>query len=232
MALFRRRAPLPPSDLVVDGTNPLLVEWQAHADSADADLVSSLTATYAFAIPTDHALRTIAGHSPAGVVELGAGTGYWAALLYELGVDVVAFDRAPAGSADNKWFHSSAPWFSVQRGDVEVVDRYSDRTLLLVWPTRDETWAGDALVAFRLAGGDTVIHVGEGPGGRTGDARFHALLGDVGDCLACRYGILDVPCTCDIVPLWHKVDVVALPHWPGHHDDLHVYRRRPVVSPG
>jgi hypothetical protein len=119
----------------------------------------------------------------------------------------------------------------VQVGDESVVAQHSSRTLLLVWPTRDETWAGDALVEFHRGGGDTVIYVGEGPGGRTGDARFHALLGATDGCLACRYGILDLACTCDIAALWHEVAVVVLPHWPAHRDDLHVYRRRPLVSP-
>jgi hypothetical protein len=119
----------------------------------------------------------------------------------------------------------------VKVGDESVVAHYCNRTLLLVWPTRDETWAGDALADFHRGGGDTVIYVGEGPGGRTGDARFHALLGDTNGCLSCRYGILDVACTCDIRPLWQEVEIITLPHWTTHRDDLHVYRRLPLVSP-
>jgi hypothetical protein len=36
---------------------------------------------YAFALPTDEALGAIAAVSPDGVVELGAGPGFWARLL-------------------------------------------------------------------------------------------------------------------------------------------------------
>lgn len=231
--MFRRHrhGSAPSSDVDFEGANPLLLEWRAHAGSGTDDRVTALSETYAFAIPTDLALHTIADHSPAGVVELGAGTGYWAYLLAEVGVDVLAIDRAPALSPDSKWFHSSQPWFPVRVGDESVVAHVPERSLLIVWPTRDETWAADALELFHRAGGSTVIYVGEGPGGRTGDARFHALLGELDGCLSCRYGILDVPCTCGIDPEWASVDQVVLPHWPGHHDDLHVYRRRPLVSP-
>jgi hypothetical protein len=193
--------------------------------SADEATVDRLTITYAFAIPTDQALAAIARHSPGGVVELGAGTGYWASLLAANDVDVVAYDRAPAQSADNKWFHSSDEWFPVQAADETVVDRHADRTLLIVWPTRDETWPGDALERFHTAGGRTVIYVGDAPGGPTGDDRFHRLLGDLDHCVACDYGVLDRPCVCDVPTHWAKVAHVALPHWPGRHDDLLVYRR-------
>jgi hypothetical protein len=239
MSLFRRRsrvvprAPgvVPARAMDFDGDNPLLVQWRRATGTLSTAEVDALTERFAFAIPTDLALAVVAEHSPGGVVELGAGTGYWANLLHEAGVDVVAYDRAPPGSADNRWFHSSSAWFPVVVGDETVVDRYPERTLLLVWPTRNEVWAADSLDRYAAAGGTTVIYVGEGTGRRTGDARFHALLGEVDGCLACRYGVLDVACTCGIDPMWTKVDHVVLPHWPGHDDDLHVHRRRPLVSP-
>ncbi len=45
---------------------------------------------YGFSVPTDEALQLIASVSPQWVVEVGAGTGYWARLLNDVGVDVVA----------------------------------------------------------------------------------------------------------------------------------------------
>jgi hypothetical protein len=239
MSLFRRRSravpPAPGAGPVraVDfaGDNRLLVEWRDGVGTLSTDEVDALTERFAFAIPTDLALAVISEHSPRGVVELGAGTGFWAHLLHSAGVDVVAYDRAPPGSPDNRWFHSSAAWFPVATGDETVVDRHSDRTLLIVWPTRNEVWAADALDRYAAAGGTTVVYVGEGPGRRTGDARFHALLGESDGCLACRYGVLDVACTCGIDAMWMEVDHVVLPHWSGHDDDLHVHRRRPLVSP-
>ena len=209
------------------GDNPLLLWSLRHPEPTPAE-VEAITAQYAFAIPTDRALAAIVQHSPHGVVEIGAGTGYWASLVHDLGVPTVAYDPAPPMSPDNKWFHSSSAWFDVQQGDETVVALHSDRTLLIVWPTRDQTWAGDALHHFHTAGGRTVIYVGEGPGGRTGDARFHALLGASDHCVACTYGAHDLACVCGTQALWRQVQHIALPHWPGHHDDLLVYSRRDV----
>ena len=64
-----------------------------------------LSLAYSHAIPTDEALDTIAEHAP--LVELGAGTGYWAALLRLRGCDVAAYDIAPPapGKYVNKYHH-------------------------------------------------------------------------------------------------------------------------------
>lgn len=211
------------------GDNPLLLEYRARTDAGAEPTpaeVEALTAQYAFAIPTDRALAAIQRHSSHGVVEIGAGTGYWASLVHAAGAPIVAYDPAPPMSPDNKWFHSSTAWFEVQQADETVVAQHAARTLLLVWPTRDQTWPAVALDCFLDAGGRTVIYVGEGPGGRTGDARFHALLGGYDHCVACTYGAHDLACVCGTQPRWQRVDGVALPHWPGHHDGLAVYVAR------
>ena len=43
--------------------------------------------------PKRIALRTILAYSP--LVEIGAGTGYWARLLRQLGADIVCYDAVP-----------------------------------------------------------------------------------------------------------------------------------------
>lgn len=70
--------------------------------------------------------------------------GYWARVLHDQGVDVVAFDIAPPPSSDNPWFAGQRPWFPVKAADERIVAGYSERTLLLVWPTRNEGWGADA----------------------------------------------------------------------------------------
>ena len=187
-----------------------------------------LVRRYAYGVPTDETLDAIAEVSPAGVVELGAGTGYWARLLHERGVDVVAYDRWPPPSSDNRFVDDAIPWFPVLSGDERDVARHADRTLLLVWPTRNEVWPADALTRFHAAGGSTVVFVGEGPGGRTGDSVMHALLGAYGACLACGLGVLDVPCVCHIQPLWRLVRLVAIPQWDDADDSCLVYERATV----
>ena len=209
------------------GGNPLLdayhrVGGRLGPGGAERDAV---IARYGFAVPSHEALTVVARSAGDGLVELGAGTGYWARLLHERGVDVVAYDRFPPPSRENRWFARSIPWFPVGAADETVVARHVERTLLLVWPTRKEVWAARAVELFHAVGGRRLIFVGEGPGGRTGDDSLHALLGALDRCWTCAYGINDAPCVCDVRPLWQLSATVHLPHWEGLYDDLHVYER-------
>lgn len=182
-------------------------------------------ARYSFAIPNEQAVDAIASCSPNGVVELGAGLGYWARVLGDAGVDVAAFDIAPPPSADNRWFGGQEPWHPVGQGDASIVSRYSSRTLLIVWPTRNETWAADALALHHAALGTTLAVVSEPPGGQTGDDVFHAMLGHLPQCLACRYRSTNTACTCGVPVLWSQVQAIDLPQWSGINDTLGIYTR-------
>jgi hypothetical protein len=157
--------------------------------------------------------------------------GYWARLLVEQGTDVIAFDLHPPPSPANRWFDGIEPWCSVQPGGEDVVHLYPQRTLLLVWPTRDEEWAARAAVAHHRAGAASLVFVGEAPGGRTGDDQLHAVLGHFDRCLSCSLGVLDVPCICALDQLWERQRTVRLPHWEGFGGDLHVYSRLKTPRP-
>ena len=209
-------------------TNPLLAAFkQAIETGADIeDTRSQLIARFGFAIPSEEALDAISRCSPRGVVELGAGTGYWAYVLQQVGLDVVAFDSAPAPAAQNRWFAGTRAWHPVHRGDHDVVGHHPERTLLVVWPTKNEIWAATAVDRYYDAGGECLVYVGEGPGGRTGDDVFHALLGELTSCVQCAYGSTTSPCICTVEARWRRSETVPLPHWPGYHDDLHIYTRR------
>ena len=176
---------------------------------------------YSWAVPDDAALSAIASHSPGGVVEIGAGGGYWSAMLRARGVDVVAYDPDPRGEHSN-WFCNKKPWSEVLRGDETVVIGHSDRTLLTVWPCYAEGWTDRML---DLYGGDTVIYVGEGVSGCTGSDRMHALLGEAGWC----WHDEDEADTCSHATapearfeLKHEQ---AVPQFAGVHDRLFVYKR-------
>ncbi len=198
----------------------------SEASDDDDNERNRIIAAYGFAVPTSAALDAIKHHAPHGVVEIGAGTGYWARLLHDRSVDVVAFDVEPPPSAKNPWFAGNLPWHPVERGDHTAVAGYGQRTLLLVWPTKNEMWAAEACERFHSAGGTRLAYVGEGPGGRTGDDVFHARLGDLAHCMQCQYDVDTAPCICDIEPLWRRVQTIELPHWRGFNDDLHIYVRR------
>ena len=55
---------------------------------------------YSWSVPTEEALRLLALHQP--LVELGAGAGYWASLLKQLPVDILAFDEKHFRSSFNE----------------------------------------------------------------------------------------------------------------------------------
>lgn len=203
--------------------NPYLEAWRRQRNSPHTLRSEDLVARFGFAIPDETALEVIAQHSPHGVVEIGAGTGYWAKLLADRGVDVAAFDIAPPPSPANTSFAGEEPWFPVAAGDERVVAEFPERTLLLVWPTRNEDWAADAALLHAAGGGPKLIFVGEPPGGQTGDLRLHAALGLVDRCLACTYGVMDVPCTCAVTAQWTLVEELPLPNWKDTQDQLYVF---------
>lgn len=216
----------------LDGPNPLLDAWRGAIGRPDEPSVrDEAIARFAFAVPDEGALSTVERVSPGGVVEIGAGTGYWARLLADRGVDVVAFDVAPASSPENPWFADSASWFEVRAGDHHQLAEHAARTLLMVWPTKNEDWPGDALERFAEAGGATVAYVGEGPTSHTGDDRFHALTGSLDRCWSCAYGVTTAACVCGVVPRFGSVETVTLPHWTGYEDDLHVLARLDDAEP-
>lgn len=172
---------------------------------------------FAWAVPSDAALDAIDRHSPNGVVEIGAGGGYWARMLRARGVDVAAYDPFPAGT-ESDW-HSGYEWSQVDAGDHRVVSKHPDRTLLLVWPSYASGWTDEVVELFE---GDTVVYVGEPPGGCTGTRPMHELLGYEAECW-CFVG----PCECPpaVPALFGEVERVAIPQWWGMNDYLSVHRR-------
>ena len=159
---------------------------------------SELVVTHAWAIPTERAVATIAEHSPNGVVEMGAGTGYWAWLLREQGVDVVAYDKAPYKNS-----HANGRWSDVLPGRPPKLSRHPERTLLLVWPP---FWSVMAWNCLEHYAGSTVAYVGEGQGGCTGGDLFHDRLHDE----------------------FEQIAECAIPQWEGIHDYLTIHRRKGV----
>jgi hypothetical protein len=168
-----------------------------------ADYRWDLVQRYSFAIPTDRAIAALAKLSP--LVEIGAGRGYWAYLLRQAGADIVAFDTYPRCYADSGWWQpdqGGGPWTEISYGGPERAARYPERTLFLCWPPYGADMAVRALRAYR---GQVVAYVGEGEGGCTGDAAFHARLERE----------------------WDMEKRIGLPQWSGIHDDLTIYRRKP-----
>jgi len=102
-----------------------------------------------------------------GVVEIGAGSGYWAWQLRQRGIEVVAVDNRDWG------YEWEIMWSPVDDGGISVASYHPDKALMLIWPPYGSSMAWDALGAYD---GDLVIYAGEGEGGCTGDDAFHRAL--------------------------------------------------------
>jgi len=150
----------------------------------------------AWAVPCSAAIARIVELGP--VVEMGAGTGYWAKMIASCGGDIVAFDEKPRG---NDWCHA-AIHFKVNEGSFEKLAHNRTRNLFLCWPPYDTSFAADCLKAYL---GNTIIFVGEGRGGCTGDDEFFEMLDG---------------------KVWvESGETVRIPQWYGIHDYMFVYRR-------
>jgi hypothetical protein len=175
-----------------DGTDKLDMDYVVRVQESRRRLVKE----YAWAIPNRTAIDLIAEHSP--IIELGAGTGYWANLVTIRGGRVEAYDKFPSRNE----YKFEKRHYKIQEGDEAVLESYdSSYTLLLCWPCYDTPFAFNALSRFT---GNTLIYVGEGHGGCCGDNLFHETLDNCWD-------------------LTHRVEI---PRWPFIHDSVYMYRRK------
>ena len=159
--------------------NPYLDEFQRWQDRPGIDdrlwelrdAMFDLKAAYAYAIPTRAALKLLAAHAP--IVEIGAGAGYWAYLLRQMGVDVMAYDHEPPdGTYRNIYFEGGRAWTEVLEGGPEMVPKHGDRALFLCWPPPGSPMAEACLEAFA---GDVVVWAGEWRRACATEAFFDAL---------------------------------------------------------
>ena len=158
---------------------------------------------YAWAIPNQRALNIIANFSP--VVEIGAGKGYWASLLLEMGVDIECYDKK-----GNK----KGNWTEVKVGGPKVLAEkgMSKKTLFLCYPDDSNNMAVKCLDHFS---GEYIIHVGElittgtlsggeqAPFGRTTGSDFSVALAESFHCLLTA-SIPRFPFSKDCITVWKR----------------------------
>lgn len=116
----------------VDGKDAIHVEWQ------------DLHKSHAYVCPDKPLLEELVSLGP--IVEIGAGTGYWARLISDMGGDVVAIDVRAS---------KSSPWCAIIQGDERLLDQYPDRTLLMVRPFNGQSeavvskWKGSRMIVVQ-----------------------------------------------------------------------------------
>jgi hypothetical protein len=179
--------------------NPLLSEWYKEVCKAEklsrlfvqdrrqweeiqkSDMVngsgvfevrSKLCKQFAWAIPCECAISEIAVYEP--LLEIGAGTGYWASLLRSRGIDILACDIAPPNLIEN-YYHVKMNYTEVLTGGPEILDSHAlhnGRTLMLCWPPYSDPMAYDCLRRYQ---GKYVIYIGEYQG-CCAEGQFFELL--------------------------------------------------------
>ena len=105
-----------------------------------------------------------------GVVESGAGGGYWAWQMEQAGVSVAAYDPNEPGDGNH---FARRSWTTVLRDDHSAPKYHPDRALFLCWPSYADPWAAQSLACYS---GDLLIYAGEGDGGCCADDEFFRLL--------------------------------------------------------
>jgi hypothetical protein len=163
-------------------------------------LRDELIPKYSFAIPNEEAIKEIASlHVP--IIEIGAGTGYWASLLNAQGVDIICFDTFQGKYSHGDWRNR---WFKVEKGGVEKVRENPDRALFLCWPDYNTNTANDCLKNYTS---EFVIYIGEDRGGCTADNDFFDTIEKDFE-------------------LYKQIEI---PQWQGIHDMLYIFKRKNPV---
>lgn len=193
------------SEWVASGHPPTSASLRDRGLTAESPLTDemrwvrkSFVRQWGFAIPCLEAVKALARVGP--LVEVGAGTGCWTALLYAAGHDVIATDLADSGAQAHTFVvgcHAPIEALSAQA----AVAQYPHRSVLCSWPTEGASWAAD--VAAELGPGKFFVLIGDGRGGTTGDARLF-------DTLDAKF---------------ETVSTVQIPQFPGVRDVLTIYRR-------
>lgn len=152
---------------------------------------------FAWAVPNDEAIDELAKLSP--LIEIGAGSGYWAKLLSEKGAQIAAFDDFSWDKEGKQHFEKQ--WFDVQNGDELKILDFPKETLFLCFPPKSSPLASRALALYK---GTTLAYIGEPRGGTTADdAFFDALEQD-----------------------YILIREISIPNWPGYKDRLQIFQRK------
>lgn len=116
---------------------------------------------YCYTVTDPDTVAFVAEHLGARAVDPMAGSGYWAYVLRQAGVDVVACDAVPPPSPDNIWhYDAQQQWVPVKQGNaIDTLAAAGSRSWLLSWPPGGVNMAP----VVKSFSGDRVVYLGEGP---------------------------------------------------------------------
>jgi hypothetical protein len=117
----------------------------------DLSIRSLLVKSFSWAIPNDEAIRCCVQQSP--ILEIGAGTGYWAHLVQKAGGKIIPTDKEV----------DKGHWLPIREFDHTIAANEESNyyTLMLCWPPYSSTMAYEAVSKWK---GNTLIYIGEWKG--------------------------------------------------------------------
>jgi hypothetical protein len=162
------------------------------------------TKIFSWSIPCKEAIDTIKKWARPPIYDLMAGTGYWAKLLNDRGVQTVASDIHTIRSK-NEYKHQKRHGKVSRKHALKVAHDFKTGRLkgdiILSWPPYEEPIASDVL--DHLPTGTRVFYFGEDSGGATGDYAMHVNFNTN----------------------FKRLDSVGLPQFQGLHDSLAVWEK-------
>ena len=171
------------------GLSPAAETWRGSVRDYPANF-------YAYAVPTQQALEAVSDvlDNQDSVVEAGAGTGYFSALLAShlkkerpdtvFPYDIIPPRQATVAGAEvaSNEYHGNVPAFidvhqaqSFEQAQSMLTSNGANTSLLLCYPPPASEMAAIALSQYVDNGGETVTHVGEWQG-MTGNKAFESML--------------------------------------------------------
>ena len=221
-------------------------------------VVATTRRAFSWAVPTREALETVERHAGDHLVEMGAGTGFWTALLRARGnvrrIDAV--DLAPCDGSEHNGHHAVAlknasglekitanppPFARVALGTPEdVLGRgTAPSALFLCWPPREKYEKEDHVFekAPEEVSGMAIRALERFDGDAVlyvGEApefeTFHGGEAIISAPTPPRGATAGPAFHAALHKEWRHVESVPLPNWPGASDSLTVWRRRSAES--
>ena len=149
---------------------------------------------FGFPIPCLELIEAIKAEGPS--VELGAGSGYLAALINVCGGNVTPTDSYKGGYFFEVSFHANVHRLSASA----AVRKFPNIPVLMSWPSFQAKWP--SRVANMLKPGSRLLYIGENNG-----------------CTAC-YSFENI-----LRDKFKEIKQVSIPNWEGMHDHLRIFEK-------
>ena len=155
---------------------------------------------FSWSIPSIDAIKEIVRFAGSEqILEVCAGNCFWACLIRLYGGNIIASDNFSShGTEQYNCFISDV----LNEDAVRSVQSHRTNVIMISWPTYNDPLATNVLDTFE---GNRLIFVGEGAGGCTANDSFFDLLREK----------------------WSLVKYLMIPNWPGLHDGVYFYERKP-----